>query len=98
MSQAVPMREIAHHIADYVRRVEEGETIPVTKNGRLVALLVPPNESELLLDHLVAEGLVDPQHRGARGLLDGLLSVPVEQRVQGSLSDTVVAMRDEEQH
>ena len=37
----VPVRELRNHVSEVLRRVEQGETLEVTVQGRPVALLTP---------------------------------------------------------
>jgi prevent-host-death family protein len=41
MATRVPSRELRNHTADVLRRVEEGERVEITVNGRPVAELGP---------------------------------------------------------
>ncbi|MGO1977587.1 type II toxin-antitoxin system Phd/YefM family antitoxin [Brachybacterium tyrofermentans] len=43
----IPHRELRNHSAEILRRVEAGETISITNNGRPVARLVPYSSSPL---------------------------------------------------
>ncbi len=44
--QTVSVREVQHHLADYIRKVERGEQIRVTRRSRPVAMIVPAGESD----------------------------------------------------
>ncbi|MGI8421002.1 MAG: type II toxin-antitoxin system Phd/YefM family antitoxin [Gaiellaceae bacterium] len=52
------IRELRDGLTSALRRVESGETIEVTRDGKPVALLAPVRESKL--DRLIAEGRVTP--------------------------------------
>jgi prevent-host-death family protein len=47
-----------NHSAEILRAVAAGETIQVTNNGKLAAIISPPSQS--VLDRLAAEGKVRP--------------------------------------
>lgn len=53
---SVPVRELNQQTSAVLARVEHGETIEVTVNGRPVARLVPITADVSLLDRLAAEG------------------------------------------
>jgi prevent-host-death family protein len=61
----IPLRELRNHTSEVLRRVEEGEDLEVTVNGRPVARLVPmPRRprflpAEVLLAHPADPGLLD---------------------------------------
>ena len=38
----VNVKEVRAHFADYIARAEQGEEIVITRNGRVVARLLPP--------------------------------------------------------
>lgn len=61
----VGIRELKDNLSHFVRRVEAGERVTVTANGRVVAELVPPaagtrTRPVARFDALVAEGIVVP--------------------------------------
>lgn len=64
MATRVPQRELRNHTAEVLRRVEEGERVEITVNGRPVAELGPLNEQATWVpsDELVRElrGLLVP--------------------------------------
>lgn len=43
------------NLSVYLRRVERGETLAVTRRGEQVAVLAPPAERRTTIDRLVAE-------------------------------------------
>lgn len=49
------MRELRQNLSVYLRRVERGETLAVTRRGEQVAVLAPPAERRTAADRLVAE-------------------------------------------
>lgn len=50
----VSHREMRNNSGEILRRVERGDTICVTNNGRVAAVLSPPGRS--VLDDLIARG------------------------------------------
>ena len=66
----VGIRELKDNLSHFVRRVEAGERVTVTANGRVVAELVPPPGGTRArpvprFDALVAEGIVvAPEEQG----------------------------------
>jgi prevent-host-death family protein len=67
----IPLRELRSHTSEVLRRVEDGEELDVTVNGRAVARLVPmPRRprflpAEVLLAHPADPGLLDDIKRFA---------------------------------
>jgi antitoxin (DNA-binding transcriptional repressor) of toxin-antitoxin stability system len=69
--------------------VERGETVEITKNGRVIGRIVPASSGEL--DDLVAAGWVTPP------TLRGPIPLPPGEIDHGnSASEALIAMRDEE--
>jgi prevent-host-death family protein len=62
--ERVGIRELRDNLRDYLERVELGETIEITRNGRTIGMLVP-KPSDDSLDRLVAEGRLLPPRSGA---------------------------------
>lgn len=63
------VRDLSQDTSGAIHRVETGEEIRVTKNGKLVAIIVPATEEQRQRAALVAAGLVDAPG-GAGGLTD----------------------------
>lgn len=55
---AVPVRELNQDTAGVLARVESGETIEITRHGKVIGRIVPATSGEL--DDLVAEGRLTP--------------------------------------
>ena len=88
--ETIGLRELSHHTAQVVRRVRNGETVIVTDHGRPVLRMMPePASSSLLAKHL-AEGTVTP------ALDDSPFTGPEGEPVDSSLSERLLAARDEE--
>jgi prevent-host-death family protein len=59
----IPVRELRNHVSEVLHRVEAGETLEVTVNGRPVALLVPRHSRPATVptrDFLAGLPLADP--------------------------------------
>jgi prevent-host-death family protein len=72
----VGIRELRDNLKDYLEKVELGQTIEITKNGRTIGMIVPKPAGEPV-DRMVAEGRLIPPRSG-RG------SVRLPRRVQPS--------------
>ncbi len=68
--ETITHREMRNHSADVLRRVEAGESLIVTNNGRPVAVVSPIERR--VLDELIAQGQV---RRAVRDVAD-LRSIP----------------------
>jgi antitoxin (DNA-binding transcriptional repressor) of toxin-antitoxin stability system len=71
MMRTVGMKMLKNKLSEYVRMVQNGETVLVTDRDRVVAELVPPRQGrspvldDALLAHAVREGwLVAPRGHG----------------------------------
>jgi prevent-host-death family protein len=56
------MRELRDNLGSVLRRVGEGERVRITRRGRYVADLLPPetDPAEMQMRRLIAEGRVTP--------------------------------------
>jgi len=90
--EAIGVRELRQHASRYLARVEAGEELGVTNNGRLVARLVPVREAERSREALIESGTLIPASR-PRNLID-VTAAPVHGGHQ-SLSEVLAEMRDE---
>lgn len=91
--EAIGVRELRQHASRYLARVEAGEEIGVTNNGRLVARLVPVHEAERSRASLIESGVLIPALR-PRNLLDVTAAPATNDR--RNLSDLLREMRDEQ--
>ncbi len=90
MTVPVTVRELRQNLSVYLRRVERGETLSVTRRGEPVAVLAPLPERRSAIDRLVAE-------RGATRPSGDLLEhepLSVEPGAR-RLSEIVAELRDE---
>lgn len=90
--EAIGVRELRQHASRYLARVEAGEELGVTNNGRLVARLVPVGPTERSRQALVDAGVVVPASR-PRNLLEVNATPPPSDK--RSLSELLDEMRDE---
>ena len=65
---SVSVREFAQNPSAMFTRVENGETIEVTRHGKVVAVMTPPVKHRSLIDELIADGTLVP---GSLGLKAG---------------------------
>ena len=90
--EAIGVRELRQYASRYLARVEAGEELAVTNNGRLVARLVPVRDAERSRAALIESGALIPARR-ASNLLDVNAIAPADP--QRTLSDVLNEMRDE---
>ncbi len=90
--ESVGIRELRQHASRYVRMAKAGQRVPVTERGKLVAYLVPAEETGTLLDRLAASGDYLPPAGG----IEDLLPPPAIPEGRRPLSEVVAQLRDEE--
>ncbi|MGE2835357.1 type II toxin-antitoxin system Phd/YefM family antitoxin [Mycobacterium sp. SMC-4] len=61
--EAIGVRELRQHASRYLARVEAGEELGVTNNGRLIARLVPVGDAERSREALIEAGVLIPARR-----------------------------------
>lgn len=87
--ERIPVRELNQDTAGVLARVEAGETVAITRRGRIIGRIVPEVQGEL--DDLVAAGWVTPP------TLPGPIPMPTgEVDHTSSATAALLAMRDEE--
>ncbi|MFI8457731.1 type II toxin-antitoxin system Phd/YefM family antitoxin [Kitasatospora sp. NPDC101447] len=95
MTARVPIRQLQQHASELIDRVVAGERVEITRNGRLIAVLAPPDPEQRVLEDLVRDGTIDPENAAtARGLADW--TIPEIGARLGSAADALHAMREEE--
>jgi len=62
--ERVGIRELRDNLKDYLEKVEHGQTIEITKNGRTIGMIVPKPSADPM-DRLVAEGRLLPPRSGS---------------------------------
>ena len=60
----VTVREFSYNPSAMFSRAENGETIEVTRHGKVIAVLTPPPKYNSWYDELVARGLIIPPVSG----------------------------------
>jgi len=61
---SVSVREFSYNPSAIFARVEQGETIEVTRHGTVIAELIPPRRTMSRYEQLVAEGAIIPARAG----------------------------------
>ena len=90
----VAIRELQQHAARVIRELAEAEeTAEITSRGRVIARLIPVSPAELALADMVERGEIIPA-KNPGGLAHWKPLPPREDGV--SLSDALIAMREEE--
>jgi antitoxin (DNA-binding transcriptional repressor) of toxin-antitoxin stability system len=83
------MRELNRDTAGVLARVERGETVEITRHGRVIGRIVPAGVGEL--DDWVAQGRVVP------ATATGPIPMPAHRAVPGSAAGQLLQeLRDEE--
>lgn len=91
MKDAVDVRELRQNLRQYLRRVEQGETLEVLDRGRPVAVLAPLPERQEILDQLVASRKVTLPRLDLASL-----GMPPDIEPEVSLSEALAELRSEE--
>ncbi|WP_029117920.1 type II toxin-antitoxin system Phd/YefM family antitoxin [Mycobacterium sp. URHB0044] len=89
----IGVRELRQHASRYLARVEAGEELGVTNNGRLVARLVPVQAAARSREALIDAGALVPARR-PRNLFE-TAAAPARDRKR-NLSDVLNEMRNEQ--
>ena len=90
----VAIRELQQHAARVIRELAEAEkTAEITSRGRVIARLIPVSAAERALAEMIERGEIIPAKNPA-GLAGWKPLPPREDGV--SLSDVLIAMREEE--
>jgi prevent-host-death family protein len=90
----VTIRELQQHAARVIRELADAdETGEITSRGRVVARLIPISPAELALAEMIERGEIIPA-KNPGGLAGWKPLPPREDGV--SLSDALIAMREEE--
>ncbi|MDQ2883800.1 MAG: type II toxin-antitoxin system prevent-host-death family antitoxin [Actinomycetota bacterium] len=90
--ESVGIRELRQHASRYVAMAKAGQRVPVTERGKLVAYLVPADDTGTLLESLAASGDYAPP----AGAIDDLLPPPSIPQGRRPLSEVVTELRDAE--
>ncbi|MDQ7906633.1 type II toxin-antitoxin system prevent-host-death family antitoxin [Phytohabitans sp. ZYX-F-186] len=90
---AVTVTELNQQTTSVLRRVKEGQVLPITERGKVIAFLTPPPPTVTgnpTIDRWIAEGRLVPQ--AVPGTVLDLL--PLAESTGTSLADAVIAERD----
>ncbi|WP_306317716.1 MULTISPECIES: type II toxin-antitoxin system Phd/YefM family antitoxin [unclassified Streptomyces] len=60
----ITVRDLQRNAAAVLKRLEHGETIVVTRHGKTVARILPPDPAEEAINQAAAEGIIDPAELG----------------------------------
>ncbi|MDP9443729.1 MAG: type II toxin-antitoxin system prevent-host-death family antitoxin [Actinomycetota bacterium] len=85
----VGVRELRLNASELLRRVAAGESIEITKRGRVIALLAPARAGDDVRQHLIDTGQLIP----GRGRLREVEPKPV---TASSISQALAEMRADE--
>ncbi len=92
----VSVRELKNRLSEYLRRLDEGEQITVTKRGKPVAVILPAGREESpeerlrrKLQELQAQGIIHWAGGKPKGLTPGVKMTPGP-----SASDIVIQQRE----
>jgi prevent-host-death family protein len=97
MTTREPVRQLQQHASELLERVAAGERVEITRNGRLVAVLGPPEPEQRVMEDLVRTETVDPVNAAAaRGLADWQPPDVTGFSPALPLSEALHAMREEE--
>jgi prevent-host-death family protein len=93
-ARKVTIRELQQHAARVIRELADAEeTAEITSRGRVIARLIPLSPAELAFKEMVERGEIIPAKRP--GDISDI--EPLPPREDGvSLSDVLIAMREEE--
>ncbi|NVN49232.1 type II toxin-antitoxin system Phd/YefM family antitoxin [Mycolicibacterium hippocampi] len=91
--EEIGVRELRQHASRYLARVEAGEELGVTNNGRLVARLIPVHAAARSREALIEAGALIPATRPLNLLEVAAEPAPDQER---TLSDVLGEMRDEQ--
>jgi prevent-host-death family protein len=89
--ERIPVRELNQNTSAVLARVQRGETIEVTANGRPVARIVPIEGGLAGLERRVAEGLATPPTTSGPVPMPPTLGDP-----ELNVADELATGRDEE--
>ena len=87
--EQVPVRELNQDTAGVLARVERGETVEITRHGKVIGRIVPAAVGEL--DDWIAEGRVAP------ATVSGPIPMPLQRASPGEEAGQLLReLRDEE--
>lgn len=94
--ESVPVNQLVHETKRVLRLVEAGQRVEITRNGKLVAILIPPDPNEVQLDELADGGLVPTDWREQQAALKQMLrsSLPVRGQRPGKVVGSAAILAD----
>lgn len=94
----VSVRDLQRNASTVLHRIEEGATVTVTRHGRSIARIVPPDPVDEAVEKAIADGLLDAsQLHGAWSAAEtARLSTPSAAAAEEPLSATLERLRDED--
>ncbi|NBM18311.1 type II toxin-antitoxin system Phd/YefM family antitoxin [Streptomyces sp. GC420] len=96
MTTRVPIRQLQQHASELIDRVAAGERVEITRNGRLIAVLGPPDPEQRVREDLIRTGSVDPDNAATARGLGGWEPLPPRSGAPAKLSDLLRELREEE--
>ena len=93
--EPVSVTELNQQTTAVLRRVKNGESVPITERGKVVAFLTPPpptHTGDPLIDQWIAEGKIIPP--AVPGSILDLLPIPKRTRSGKTLSEVVLEERE----
>ena len=94
-ARKVPIRQLQQHAAKVIDELAEAEEIgEITRRGQVIARLIPVSPAERAFAELLERGEIIPAANPAG--LAGWKPLPPREEDGTSLSDTLIALREEE--
>ncbi|WP_143261853.1 type II toxin-antitoxin system Phd/YefM family antitoxin [Allokutzneria sp. NRRL B-24872] len=95
--ERVTVSRLTHETTSVLKLVEAGKRIGITRNGKLIGIISPPDPDEVWLDELAAAGHVRQDWREGQTRLRALLrSLPARATSTG-LSGSAAILADREE-
>jgi prevent-host-death family protein len=98
-SERVTVRDLQRHTSEVLEKVQEHGIIHITKHGKTIARILPPDPAEEQINALVAAGVLDPKaltETYTNGQMAAEFSAATRTSEGSSLTDAVLALREEE--
>jgi prevent-host-death family protein len=95
----ISIRELQRNAAEVMSRVEHGESFTISRHGKTVARLLPPDPAEEAINKAVAENILDPAtvaRARTAGQVARLRREPVAEPGATPLSDALNELRRDE--
>lgn len=94
----ITVRDLQRNAAAVLKRLELGETITVTRHGRTVARIIPPDPAEEAINQAAADGLIDLTElsRARTAAQTARIRTAPSSADDKPLSETLAELRDDE--